>query len=83
VLQTHERFLRTDSPLEKQSRQDDLQHDPTANRPAAGQGKYEPLYSEGSPHENGEDHAGETDWTTVAGTLVIAPRSTEEVHHVS
>ena len=49
----------------------------------ARQDKYEPLYSEGSPHENGEDHAGETDRTTVAGTLVIAPRSIEEVHLVS
>ena len=51
--------------------------------PRRGQDKYEPLYGEGSPHESGEDHAGKTDRTTVVGTLVIAPRSIEEVHLVS
>ena len=33
----------------------------------------------GSPQENGEEQAGETDQTTVAGTLVIAPRAIEDV----
>jgi len=37
----------------------------------------------GSPQENGEEQAGETDQTTVAGTLVIAPRPIEDVTFVS